>query len=147
MRKRPGRGWIFAGTGINGLEALSRGAAGVIFVERDFRLTDALEQHLQEFGVADQAVLARADVYRWAERYEPPPEPVNVFLSPPFNDLERRPEALLHLLETLQQKVAPGSVLVLQSETHATPEPLPLADQWERRRYGRNELLIWVRGG
>jgi 16S rRNA (guanine966-N2)-methyltransferase len=136
---------VFAGTGVNGLEALSRDASSVIFVERDFRLMNALEEHLAEFRVADQATLVRADVYRWAERYEPPATPINVFLSPPFADLERRPDDLIQLLATMQQKVAPGSVLVLQSETHITPEPLPDGEQWERRRYGRNELLIWVK--
>jgi 16S rRNA (guanine966-N2)-methyltransferase len=143
----PGRPFldVFAGTGVVGLEALSRGASAATFVERDFRLVAALEQHLEEFGVAPQATLVRADVYRWAERYEAPAEPVSVFLSPPFADLQRRPEALVRLLARLQQAVAPGSVLVLQSESQVSLGPLPEADRWERRRYGRNELLIWVK--
>jgi 16S rRNA (guanine(966)-N(2))-methyltransferase RsmD len=140
----PGRGFvdIFAGTGVIGLEALSRGAAAVTFVERDFRLVQAIEDNLAQFGVADRGRVARADVYRWAERFEAPAEPVNVFLSPPFGDLERRPDDLLRVVAELQGKVQPGSVLVLQSETHVPLEPLP-GDGWERRRYGRNELLIW----
>jgi 16S rRNA (guanine966-N2)-methyltransferase len=135
---------VFAGTGVVGLEALSRGASGVTFVERDFRLIQDLEANLANFQVADRGRVARADVYRWVERFEAPAEPVNVFLSPPFPDLERRADDLLRVVAELQQKVQPGSVLVLQSETHVPLEPLP-GDGWERRRYGRNELLVWVK--
>jgi 16S rRNA (guanine966-N2)-methyltransferase len=143
----PGRPFVdvFAGTGAVGLEALSRGAAPVTFVERDFQLVRSLEDNLRKFAVTDRGGVTRADVYRWGEHYQPPDEPLNVFLSPPFADLERRPDDLLGLVAGLQQKVRPGSVLVLQSETHVPLEPLPAAEQWERRRYGRNELLIWVK--
>jgi 16S rRNA (guanine(966)-N(2))-methyltransferase RsmD len=136
---------VFAGTGVVGLEALSRGASSLTAVERDFRLVQSLEDNLARFGLADRGRVARADVYRWGERSEPPAEPVNVFLSPPFADLERRTDDLLGLVAGLQQKLAPGSVLVVQSETDAPLEPLPAAGRWERRRYGRNELLIWVK--
>jgi 16S rRNA (guanine966-N2)-methyltransferase len=143
----PGRPFldVFAGTGVVGLEAISRGASFVTFVERDFRVALGIEQHLEQFGVSEFATVVRADVYRWIERYEAPMDPVTVFISPPFADLQRRPDDLLQLLTQLQQKLQPGSVVVLQSETNLTPEPLPLGEQWERRRYGRNELLIWVK--
>src|SRR6266516_2771401 len=49
---------VFAGTGVIGLEALSRGASAVTFVERDFRLTDAIDKHIREFGVAAQSRVA-----------------------------------------------------------------------------------------
>src|SRR3954466_9308293 len=42
---------VFAGTGVVGLEAVSRGARSVIFVERDFRLVAELEKHIAAFGV------------------------------------------------------------------------------------------------
>src|SRR4029077_16212685 len=65
----PGRPFydVFAGTGVVGLEALSRGAASVLFVERDFRLIAELERHVAAFGVGETARIARADVYRWIE--------------------------------------------------------------------------------
>ena len=49
----PGRPFfdVFAGTGVIGLEALSRGAASVLFVERDFRLSAELERNIAAFGV------------------------------------------------------------------------------------------------
>jgi len=136
---------VFAGTGVVGMEALSRGASSATFVERDFRLLGEVERHLRQFGVLDRAHLARADVYRWAERWQPPPEPVNVFISPPFADFEHRKGDLLGLVAGLQRKVAEGSVLVLQAEHGVPLDGLPERGSWEDRRYGRNHLLIWVR--
>src|SRR3954465_2967253 len=68
----PGRPFVdvFAGTGVIGLEALSRGAESTTFVERDFRLADELDRNLKAFGVAARGRVARADAYRWAERWE-----------------------------------------------------------------------------
>src|SRR5262249_19423705 len=57
---------VFAGTGVVGLEALSRGASSAQFVERDFRLGQDIERHLQAFDFADQGKVLRADTYRWA---------------------------------------------------------------------------------
>jgi 16S rRNA (guanine966-N2)-methyltransferase len=143
----PGRPFfdVFAGTGVVGLEALSRGASTTSFVERDFRLIDELQRHIQQFGVEDTAGIARADVYRWIERWQPPSEPVTVFLSPPFADFERRPEDLLRLTAELQQRLHPGSVLVLQAERAPVLDELPNRTAWDERRYGRNLLLIWVK--
>ena len=136
---------VFAGTGVNGLEAISRGASRVTFVERDFRLMAELERYLRNFRVHDRAVLARADVYRWSERWQAPAEPVNVFISPPFADFEHRLDDLLRLVADMQAKVAEGSVMVLQAEHGVPLDELPAREQWEDRRYGRNHLLIWVR--
>jgi 16S rRNA (guanine(966)-N(2))-methyltransferase RsmD len=135
---------VFAGTGVVGLEALSRGARSATFVERDFRLIDDLESHRKAFGVADVSQIVRGDVYRWAERWQPPAEPITVFLSPPFADFERRPEEMLALVKGLQQRVAPGSVLVLQAEKTAALDELPARAEWDERRYGRNYLLFWA---
>ena len=136
---------VFAGTGVVGLEALSRGASSTTFVERDFRLIAELERHLAEFGVAEQGRIVRLDVYRWAERWQAPDEPVTVFLSPPFRDYENRLDDLLKVIAQLQEKVHPGSVIVLQAEEAATLDELPARAEWEDRRYGRNHLLIWVK--
>src|SRR4051794_10611034 len=63
----PGRPFFdaFAGTGVNGLEALSRGASKATFLERDTRLAVAIERRLAEFAFNDQGFVLRSDVYRW----------------------------------------------------------------------------------
>jgi 16S rRNA (guanine966-N2)-methyltransferase len=134
---------VFAGTGINGLEALSRGASSALFVERDFRLANDLEANARAFGVSKQVKSQRTDAYRWAEHWQAPAEPVNIFISPPFADLENRLDAMLGLIKALQERVAPASIIILQTEHHSHLERLPRFEDWERRRYGRNELLLW----
>src|SRR5262249_7762211 len=77
---------LSAGTGANGLEAISRGARSATFVERDAHLANEIDRHVRDFRVADQARIVRSDAYRWAERWLAPAEPVNIFVSPPFPD-------------------------------------------------------------
>ncbi len=141
----PGRPFVdvFAGTGVVGLEALSRGAAATTFVERDHRLGNDIEVHLRQFGLARDGQLYRTDVYRWAERWRPPAGPVNVFVSPPFPDLEQRPDDFRRLIEGVQAKLPAGSVLTVQVEDTFDRAALPDAGRWEARRYGRNVLLFW----
>src|SRR5262245_25629489 len=137
---------IFAGTGVVGLEAISRGASSATFLERDVRFAGAIDGYLTQFHVADRGQVVRADVYRWAERWQPQADtPLNVFLSPPFADLQSRRADFLALVATLQAKVPVGSVLVIQGETGFPEGELPAASAWERRQYGRNLLLIWIR--
>jgi 16S rRNA (guanine966-N2)-methyltransferase len=136
---------VFAGTGVVGLEALSRGAKSVVFVERDFRLVGELEQHARAFGVADAISVSRSDVYLWAMRWRPSAEPVTVFFSPPFADFERRTGDMAELITSVREKVFPGSVIVLQAETTAPLDEVPGRSEADERRYGRNTLLIWVK--
>lgn len=136
---------LFAGTGAVGLEALSRGAEPVVLVERDFRTAAEIEQHLHALRVAEHAAVIRADAYRWAEKWPGTAEPCHVFLGPPYPDFERRLADLLLLIADLQQKVGSGSVLVVQSEKTMDMGKLPGGDAWEVRRYGRNQLLIWIK--
>lgn len=143
----PGRVFydVFAGTGVNGMEALSRGASSAVFVERDFRLVEDIDRHLKEFKMLDVGRILRADVYRWAERWTPPSEPVTVFLSPPYPDLEEKPGDMLAILAAMQEKLSPGSVLVVQLETCPMMEDIPRKEEWDHRKYGRNHLLFWVK--
>jgi 16S rRNA (guanine966-N2)-methyltransferase len=54
----------YAGTGAVGIEALSRGADGVVFVERDVRAADLIRENLARCGVADGYAIIRADITR-----------------------------------------------------------------------------------
>ncbi|MSQ94388.1 MAG: hypothetical protein EXR98_07510 [Gemmataceae bacterium] len=134
---------IFAGTGVVGMEAMSRGATQTLFIERDAQFAKDIESHLRTFELMRQSKLYRTDSYRWIAAWVAPKEPVNVFLSPPFVDLTERTDVLFEALQQLQAKVAEDSVIVVQTET-GSPLDDALPD-WERRKYGRNELLIWQR--
>jgi 16S rRNA (guanine966-N2)-methyltransferase len=136
---------IFAGTGVVGVEALSRGAKMAYFIERDVRLAGEIEAHLKKFELTRQARLFRTDAYRWIAAWQPPAEPCNVFLSPPFADLHERPDVLLEAVQRLQTQVPVDSVIVLHSERGAPLEEMSELHAWEQRHYGRNSLMIWQR--
>jgi 16S rRNA (guanine966-N2)-methyltransferase len=144
----PGRPFvdIFAGTGVVGLEALSRGASMTTFVERDNRLAQDIDNYLRKFKLTRQARLFRTDAYRWVAAWRVPKEPINVFFSPPFPDLTERPEELLKAIRTLQERVAEDSVIVLQSERGSPLDDATDLLGWEQRKYGRNLLLLWQKG-
>ena len=78
---------LFAGSGALGLEALSRGAAHVTFVDADARATLALRERLGEWGApAACAELRRMDAARFVAAPRPAEQaPFDVvFLDPPF---------------------------------------------------------------
>jgi 16S rRNA (guanine(966)-N(2))-methyltransferase RsmD len=142
----PGRPFfdVFAGTGIHGLEAISRGASEAIFIERDPKLATAIDARLKEFEVQKSGQVIRADVHRWAERWVPPTVPVNLFLSPPFADLTERFDAFLGLVKLLADKAPAESCVCIQAEDGFPTEMLP-GENWDVRAYGRNVLAIWVK--
>jgi 16S rRNA (guanine966-N2)-methyltransferase len=143
----PGRVFydVFAGTGVVGLEAVSRGATSARLIEKDPRQVADIQKYADEFGVGDKVQVLKADVYRWAERWIPAgTAPVNLFLSPPFPDLSEKGEEFLALVNGLLAKAPDESVLTIQAEDGFPLEKLPDLAAWDVRRYGRNMLLFYV---
>jgi 16S rRNA (guanine966-N2)-methyltransferase len=106
---------VYAGTGAVGLEAVSRGALSVTFVEKDRRAVALLRRNAEAVGDGACAIVARDAVAAlrapMSERFD------IVFLDPPYAE-SARDEALL----LASRHVAAGGVLVLE---HATREPAP----------------------
>jgi 16S rRNA (guanine(966)-N(2))-methyltransferase RsmD len=143
----PGRVFydIFAGTGVVGLEAVSRGATSARLIEKDSRQVNDIQKYAYDFGVADRVQVLKADVYRWGERWIPAGSaPVNLFLSPPFPDLSEKAEEFMTLTRTLLTKAPNESVLTIQAEDGFPIDQLPDRAAWDVRSYGRNMLLIYV---
>ena len=136
---------IFAGTGVVGMEALSRGATAALLVERDPQFAKNIETHLRQFDLTRKTKLYRTDSYRFVAAWAAPKDPVNVFLSPPFADLTEKTDDLVQMIHTLQEKVAEDSVIVVQNEVGSPLDNALQGPDWEVRRYGRNQLLIWQR--
>jgi 16S rRNA (guanine966-N2)-methyltransferase len=144
----PGRVFfdIFAGTGVNGLEAVSRGATSARLIEKDARLAADIQKYADEFRIADRVQVLKADAYRWAERWVPTgKEPVNLFLSPPFPDLTEKADEFLTLVNVLLEKAPDDSVLTIQAEDGFPLNRLPELPLWDVRKYGRNLLLFRVK--
>lgn len=117
---------LFAGTGALGIEALSRGAAGATFVDED---TAAVAANLAALGL--NADVHRADAFAWLRR-QPPQQYDLAFLDPPYR---LAPSAGRKLAEALPPVLAPGAVVVSESDRREPLDlhPLKLTDE---RRYG-----------
>ena len=126
----------FAGTGALGLEALSRGAASAIFMERDRGAVDALRANVAICRGAVAEVVV-TDVLR-----PPPGRPCGlVFLDPPYGeDLLTRAVAAL----TSAGWVAPGALLVAEA---ARDEPAPADALLAERTHGAGKIMVWRRAG
>lgn len=55
---------LFAGSGSLGLEAISRGAARVVFCEKAARCLSAIRKNTESLGIGEEAVLRRTDLAR-----------------------------------------------------------------------------------
>lgn len=136
---------LFAGTGAVGLEALSRGAAHVTFVERDPRALASLRQNLAALALADRASVLSWDVPACLTRLGEAGERFDViFADPPYgSDLASRCIEVLapgHLLRD-------NALLIVQA-FHKTVLPERagvLVLRW-RRRYGESSLSLYARG-
>lgn len=96
----------FAGTGSIGLEALSRGAHDVTFVERDRIAQKVLAKNITSLGVEARTVLIRTTVHNWLETKGDEKFDI-IFADPPYNDPQfSTAQRLLGLLK-------PGGYMIL----------------------------------
>jgi 16S rRNA (guanine966-N2)-methyltransferase len=75
---------LFAGSGALGLEALSRGAAHVTFVENEAAALRALNANITKLGVTDKVEIAKADALRFVEAVEGMPYDI-ALADPPYD--------------------------------------------------------------
>jgi 16S rRNA (guanine966-N2)-methyltransferase len=130
---------LFAGTGALGIEALSRGAERVVFVERDAAAIQALRANLGQLGlVAPEAEIRVGDALaalraarRAGETYD------LVFVDPPYRQARELGGGLSALLPAL---LAPGARVVVESDRRSPAElSLEVAQQ---KRYGDTTITI-----
>ncbi|ABI57996.1 16S rRNA (guanine(966)-N(2))-methyltransferase RsmD [Alkalilimnicola ehrlichii MLHE-1] len=130
---------LFAGSGVLGLEALSRGAAEVVFVERNARVAAALRAQLQVLDAAERGRVVPTDALRFLAG---PVQSMDiVFLDPPFR--ASLGEAAMQLIAE-RQWLVPGGRLYLESDAHQPPPALPAgwSVQREKRAGGVRYALI-----
>lgn len=108
---------LFAGTGALGLEALSRGAASAVFVEKSRRAADTLERNIDIVGATAATKVCRMDAFDYLTRAADGPFDV-VFLDPPFAADMR--EDLCRLLDQGELLAAGAHVYI--EEDRAAPE-------------------------
>jgi 16S rRNA (guanine966-N2)-methyltransferase len=104
---------LFAGTGAIGIEALSRGAAHVTFVDTDARARKLIEENLARCGVSDRYVIIRTPQSLPAESFD------LVVLDPPYAVPD-----LSSTIAAVEPLIVPGGLLILE---HARRRPAPEA--------------------
>ncbi|MGM0594137.1 MAG: 16S rRNA (guanine(966)-N(2))-methyltransferase RsmD [Pseudomonadota bacterium] len=117
---------LFAGSGALGLEALSRGAAEVTFLDTNPKAVAALRENLSLLQ-ADNGHIQRTDALAYL-RGEPQPFDI-VFVDPPF-----RRDLLAPALQLLAERdwLAPDARLYLELESEQGEPVLP--EGWELLR-------------
>ncbi|HEU4448792.1 MAG TPA: 16S rRNA (guanine(966)-N(2))-methyltransferase RsmD [Gaiellaceae bacterium] len=129
---------LYAGSGAMGLEALSRGAARVTFVESSRAAAETILRNLDKLRL-EGAVVLRDDAARklaadvaGGRRYD------LVLVDPPYRMLAR---ILPTLASSLPAVLAPGGLVVVESDAREEPElPLPLRTS---RRYGAARVTLF----
>jgi 16S rRNA (guanine966-N2)-methyltransferase len=120
---------LFAGSGALGLEALSRGAAHVTFVEKDRRAATAIEAITREWQEANARVVCESAIGWLAATPTEPPFDI-VFLDPPYDS-----DLLAAAAAALANRIAPDARIYLERRAR---EPLPaLPASWKELRAGK----------
>lgn len=151
---------LFAGSGAVGLEALSRGAKSVTFVERERRHLAVLNENIGSLGAGrvevERSVSARpsstlndttviaADVYRWIATYSGPGFSIG-FADPPYALGEEKGYA--SVLATLAERgvIRADGLFIAEMTAVQKAEETPGWELIRDRTYGKTRLCIWRR--
>jgi 16S rRNA (guanine966-N2)-methyltransferase len=131
---------LYCGTGALAIEALSRGAARAVLVDRDTR--PALG-NVERLGLAERVDLVRADVGRWLASHAQGPDHPRfdlVFVDAPYRLADR----VAQDLDTqLPQVLASDGRAIVES---AARSPLRIAslERLRQRRYGAADVSIYA---
>ncbi len=136
---------LFAGSGAGGIEALSRGAARAVFVERDPRAARVVAENLRRTGLAAAGEVVRRDAIAWLE------DPAGasaagpfdiVIVDPPYAD----PDVLARALVLLGEHLTSDGVVVAKHFWRSLPPPRAgLLASVRERRFGETALTFYRR--
>ena len=130
---------LFAGSGAMGLEALSRGAETVVFVETDHDAIRAIDRNLEKLRLTGAMILqqdaaqALASEAAAGRRYD------LVLVDPPYEMFSSLQNRLSTYLPTV---LSDDGLVVVESAAREEPELPPLAKRTSRR-YGRARITVF----
>lgn len=136
---------IFAGTGAMGLEALSRGAKFVQFIERDPTACRVLLQNIERLQLQEQTEAIVSDAFIWWKHCGPLENvPHVVFCCPPYELYQTRGHEMLQLITGLVRSLPNDSVLVVESGEDVDVHQFPYPDKWDMRLYRPSRIgFFW----
>src|SRR5208282_933290 len=133
---------LFAGTGAVGLEALSRGAERVVFVDGDRRCVEVIKKNLERAEWSSRGQTFHANLLQpltWIGYRSRLDAFDLIFMGPPYKDEEKRP---LQLTETVLGHVAaakllqPDGWLIAQHHKKEEPKAPEGFEGFRQSRYG-----------
>jgi len=127
---------LYAGSGAIGIEALSRGATSVDFVERDRAALAALRDNLERTRLGKDARVHEAEVERYLASAAGEPWDI-VTLDPPYEV-----RAMVAPLRALLPHLAPGASVVLKQFWRTEPAELDGLTAVRQRRFGETMLTF-----
>ena len=140
---------LFAGIGSFGLEALSRGAARCVFVERSQACATALRANIEELGFADRSKVIKADAMGALRAFEVSRASFGVtFVDPPYEttDDPKKSATIFSGLERAAEKgvFRDGALVMVRKRTDAPgPKGLDSLVLEESRKYSHSEVLFF----
>jgi 16S rRNA (guanine966-N2)-methyltransferase len=126
---------LFAGTGALGLEAISRGAALVTFVEFDPEVLAVCRANAEMLGVAEHCLFVQGDAVSFLRRYGGPPFDL-IMADPPY-----QLEALRELPDLALPHLKADGVLTLEHSAHDWFDEHP--HRMLSRPYGRTVVSLF----
>jgi len=129
---------LFSGSGALGIEALSRGAASAVFVEKDADAVKAIERNLDRLRLTGVRVVRGDALFTIAQEAMTGAKYDLVLVDPPYGMLTQiQPKLARHLPALL----APDGLLVVETDARTEPDmPLPLRTS---RKYGQTRVTIF----
>ncbi|MEI6254862.1 MAG: 16S rRNA (guanine(966)-N(2))-methyltransferase RsmD, partial [Mycobacteriaceae bacterium] len=129
---------LYAGSGALGLEALSRGARSVVFIESDRRATEVIDRNIATVGLPG-AVVRRGAVASVLAAGAGSPVDL-VFADPPYEVGNLEVESDLSALQN-RGWLAEGAVAVVERSASSPPLTWPPGwEVWPERRYGDTRI-------
>lgn len=134
---------LFAGSGSLGIEALSRGAASVVFVESDRFAVKVLRENLEKTRLLGE--VHSADVFSYLDRLAPAGGFDVILADPPYAKApgERDFGAELLGCESLIRALAPDGIFVLEHLPNVTPKVPKTLDCFRDKRYGATAVAFF----
>jgi 16S rRNA (guanine966-N2)-methyltransferase len=130
---------LFAGTGSVGIEALSRGAERVLFIDNDRLAVRTVHENLEHTRLADRAEVLRTDAFVYLQRQNPEAFEYIYVAPPQYKGMWKK---ILLALDENPAHLQPDGVVVVQIDPSEREEvALRVLRQYDERLYGRT--LLW----
>jgi len=129
---------LFAGSGAMGIEALSRGAASCVFVERDRGAARVIQANLEKLRLTGATVVARDAASALRDERDRGRRFDLVLVDPPYEEWDAHVATLATLLTDV---LSDAALVVVETSDRVEPD-LPL-DLVTTRRYGSARITVF----